>query len=771
MNLSSEKIIKYIKYLIYGLVIAVPLIYFPTIMMPFQLSKTILFQILAEIIFTLWVWLAIFNKSYRPKFTPIAVALSVFMTVITLSGIFGPDWRMSFWSDESRSLGIIAIWHFFALFLSLSSLKNKIDWNKIWTLSFWTAVAVSLIGMSQLFFLLPKDSSVWLHIIYVLPDRIGSTFSNPAFMAGYLLINFFIGLYVFVSRKTQKNSDNLPAGGAEKRRHEDYLLLLGTGLILIAIFLSQTLAAILGLGVGAFISIIYFIFKSQSQGNRKISVGLLIAAIIFGGVFWFTRGNSMWQKIPGVKRVAEVSLQGESIQGRLITWKLSLKAFKEKPVFGWGFENFRIPFDRYYDPSLLSKNMFGTYWDKPHNVVLEYLVTTGIIGLLAYLGIIFSALFVLFKKQIKYKVFFIVAILAYFVQNLFIFDTIGTYLMLFLLLAFIDSYSADKSMDVNESMEGNMKIIQKQNLALAGLVAILLVPVYYNYQIFTGANYEYWGVNYFLNRLPESSLLSFNKALMTPTPYIDDIRRDFANTVKQAYQQGIAYSSIGDLQGKLANHLRLTIKNHPQGFLGYVTLAEFENVFYKFNNDYLDESERLSIDALELSPKRQQALYVLGKVKLLKSDTLGAYKVFEEAVNANVNSAEPHFYFALAAYSMGNVDKGAAELAEAERLGRGPQKIEEFVVLGNYIGDLNHDYKKAISYYGSALDLLDRNIMGSSSISREDILLKLAIAYYFDHNYIDAKKVFLEASKTVDFKSLSMYPDLKPVLQELGIEK
>ena len=84
----EQKMINIIKYLIYGLVIAIPLIYFPTIMMPFQLSKTIAFQILTEIIFTLWIYLIIFNKSYRPKITRMTMALSIFMIVITLSAIF-----------------------------------------------------------------------------------------------------------------------------------------------------------------------------------------------------------------------------------------------------------------------------------------------------------------------------------------------------------------------------------------------------------------------------------------------------------------------------------------------------------------------------------------------------------------------------------------------------------------------------------------------------------------------------------------------------------
>lgn len=762
----QDKIINTIKYFIYTLIVLVPLVYFPTIMMPFQLSKTVVFQILTEIIFALWLGLAILNKEYRPKFTPLLISLSVFMAVASLSAIFGSDWRVSLWSDEQRSLGLIALWHFFALFVVISPLRNKINWDKLWTLSFWTAVTVSLIGISQKFIVFPKSANPWLHIIYsAIPDRIGSTFSNTAFMAGYLLFNFFIGLWLIsVLRKPEELTKSL--------KLKFWLLVLGAILIFTAIFLSQTLGVMVGLFVGVLFLLIYFVFKG-GRNVKKSALGILIAVILFAGAFGFTYNNSFWQKIPGLKRIANVSLQEDSVRDRIITWKISLKAFKEKPIFGWGFENFRIPFDRYYDPRLLANDMKGTYWDKPHNIILEYLTTTGVVGLLAYLSVFIVAIYQIFKKFSFEKPFFLAIIIAYFVQNLFIFDTISAYLMFFLILAFIDSYSNNSITNNIVTNSNNSKINNistKQKFVLGTLLVISLIPVYYNYQIFKGANYEYWGVNYFLNQLTESSLISFSRALVAPTPYIDDIRKNFANTVKQAYQQGIIYRNLPDLQNKLADQLRLTIKRHPQGFLNYINLAEFENIFYKFNPDYLKEAESLSLKALELSPKRQQTFYVLGKTKLLEGDIAGAYKAFEEAVNANLNSAEPHFYFSLMAYGLGDSKKGAAELAEAERLGRGPQKVEEFVSLGNFVGDLENNYKKAIEYYKIALKIVNGEINGGSSVRRQEILLKLAIAYYFDKNYEQSRQAFLELKKIIDFKLLPIYPDLKPVLQELKID-
>ncbi len=751
--------------------------------------------LLTEIIFALWLGLIIFYKEYRPKFTPISIALFIFIAIISLSIVFGSDWRMSLWSDESRTLGLVSLWHFFVLFLITSSLQKRINWQKLLILSFGTAVLVSLIGISQLFIVFSKESNVWLHIVYHgFPGgehlkRIDSTFSNSAFMAGYLLFNFFIGLWLILSYILHSQNKIL-------KDIKFWFLGMGAILIAIAIFLSQTIGVILGLGIGIFALLLYFAFAKSpmnadeklintdnhphklakiriNQRSQKFSIGLLIFILIFSGIFWLTRDNSFWQKIPGLNRIASASFESASIRDRLIAWQISLRAFKEKPVLGWGFENFRIAFNKHYDPKILTKTLSGSYWDKPHNILLEYLTTTGILGLLAYLGIFAAAFYsiIKFKKfRVLLALFLSVTLISYFIQNIFVFDTIGTYLMFFLILAFVDNQfkktkTAFDSTQINNKFQFSPKFFP---IVISVFLLICLVPIYYNYQIFNASRYEYWGVNYFLNQLTESSLVSFSEAVNTPTPYIDDIRKNFASTVKQAYQQDIKYPNLTELQAKLAEYLELVIKNHPEDFFNYIALAEFKNIFFQYNPNYLNEAEVLSQKALELSPKRQQVYYVLAKTKLLKGDTRGAYEIFEKVVSINPESADPHFFFGLMSYGLGDSQRGAEEIALAAKFGRFPRNVEELIALGNFVGDYHQNYKESIKLYNMALSEL-ANLPRPSLSQKANILLKLAIAYYFDENKEMAKSSFLELKKLVDIKTIPIYPDLQPILQELGI--
>src|SRR5581483_2274683 len=112
---------------------------------------------------------------------------------------------------------------------------------------------------------------------------------------------------------------------------------------------------------------------------------------------------------------------------------VALRGFKERPILGVGPENFTYLADKYFDNSLSYANAF---FDKPHNALLEVLVTTGVMGLVVYLGLIGTIIYGFVKLYQKNRIskfglaVLVAAIVAYHVQNFFVFDTIAAYLCL-----------------------------------------------------------------------------------------------------------------------------------------------------------------------------------------------------------------------------------------------------------------------------------------------------------------------------------------------------
>jgi O-antigen ligase len=126
-------------------------------------------------------------------------------------------------------------------------------------------------------------------------------------------------------------------------------------------------------------------------------------------------------------------------QTRFWTWGSAWKGFLDRPIFGWGPENFTRVFDKYFDTRHYNPNQSTETWfDRAHSVVFDYLAETGIVGLAAYLGLI--TLLVITALSLPYApllVAFAVALpVAYFVQGLVLFDVLATYLNLFLVAAF-----------------------------------------------------------------------------------------------------------------------------------------------------------------------------------------------------------------------------------------------------------------------------------------------------------------------------------------------
>src|SRR3989344_5711595 len=125
IDLYLSKIVKYGLYAI----LLTPLVFWPMALYAFGTPKFILFQILVEIVFAVWLALTLYNpnKSKNPN-NPnsgygkwLIIALFVFIAISFISAIFGIDFSRSFWGIGARMTGLFAELHFFAWFLMLAS--------------------------------------------------------------------------------------------------------------------------------------------------------------------------------------------------------------------------------------------------------------------------------------------------------------------------------------------------------------------------------------------------------------------------------------------------------------------------------------------------------------------------------------------------------------------------------------------------------------------------------------------------------------------------
>ena len=171
--------------------------------------------------------------------------------------------------------------------------------------------------------------------------------------------------------------------------------------------------------------------------------------------FLVSKDNGFYQQKRGSYCFARISLTETTTESRLTIWKMSWQGFKEKPVFGWGQENFNLVFNKYYEPILYKQEP----WFDRYNVFFDRLTTNGIFGLLSYIGLLGAALYYLWAKRkntglsVEDSAIFGSMFIAYFFNNLFVFDNLISLILFATFLAYVSFRSkiGANALIVNES--------------------------------------------------------------------------------------------------------------------------------------------------------------------------------------------------------------------------------------------------------------------------------------------------------------------------------
>ena len=405
---------------------------------PFVASKGLWFMACAQLAFFSWLVLAWHWRHYRPNFkNPVVAAVLAYLGVLFLSAILGADFSASFWSTFERMGGVLMFCHLAGFMISAALVLEARDWRNV----FFASAAVALaVGLRALF-----DQSA--------AARGGGFLGNDSFLGTYLLFNVFIALYLFWSGKNAGAGRGAAVAGIVFAALAFCLLVQGTQLwagiisggfvlpeagIIKDIFNSGARAAKISfLGGLVLLEGLRLVLLAKKTLLKKIGIIAVCLGIAAAAAVWGSFQNG------GAGKQFFTDNFGEStVASRLAVWEIAWRGFFERPVFGWGPENFGLVFARHYNPCLGSSACGGATWyDRAHNIVFDTLAETGIAGLIAYLAVFAAALFVLWQNRrrqngVPAAAVFPALFAAYFVQNLTVFDMPASHLMLFLCLGF-----------------------------------------------------------------------------------------------------------------------------------------------------------------------------------------------------------------------------------------------------------------------------------------------------------------------------------------------
>jgi len=377
LSKTDNRILWLVKILL-GLCLATPLFLTSSLLFPYTSIKAFSFRIFVEIAAIFYFYLALKYPAFRPKKTALTIAVLAFLLIWLLSAIFGVDSYLSFWGNLERMLGVLGMLHFAAFFLMLTGIfRTEKNWVSLIKISVVISSVISLLAVIQRF--------ASLGVLIPQQGRVYATIGNPAFLASYLIFNiFFTGYLIFISL-------------AQGQKFMNWRVFSWSGFLLlqpIALFLTGTRGAFVGFSVGVILCLIFFVLFYPAKNIRKYFLAVLAAIMILGGSVFAFRNSVFVRSNPDLNRIASITIKDVTAQNRLILWQKAWASWQERPIFGWGPENYEVAINKYFDARLLP---YEAWYDRAHNFIFDYGVAGGWVGLAAFLSLIAIAAFYLKK--------------------------------------------------------------------------------------------------------------------------------------------------------------------------------------------------------------------------------------------------------------------------------------------------------------------------------------------------------------------------------------
>ncbi|KND50605.1 MAG: O-antigen ligase [Parcubacteria bacterium C7867-007] len=415
-----------------------------TIYFPFIAGKNFAFRMLVEIAVAGWLVLAIADKQYRPKFSWVMVLFGLFTAWMAIADFFAVNPHKAFWSNFERMDGWVTLIHLFLFFVVLASVLGPEKlWRKWWLTSAGASALVCLYGVFQFF---------GLTRIHQSDTRLDASLGNSEYLAGYLL--FAVPTTLWLAFETKEKKMLWLRYALFALAAVQILVLVGTG----------TRGTMVGFLVAAIAAAFLWLLEAGKKGKQGAAVALVSILFVIGG-FIALQNQPFIAQNPILSRFSAISLKDMEV--RFTIWNMAIQGFEERPILGWGQEGFNYVFNKYYDPSLYGQE---PWFDRVHNLYLDWLIAGGIPALLLFVGLFAAAVIALYRSAASRpeRILVFAAFIGYGVQALVVFDNLFTYVPLAALFAL--AYSAR-----SKPIEALEKAREANETTLASLVTPLVV--------------------------------------------------------------------------------------------------------------------------------------------------------------------------------------------------------------------------------------------------------------------------------------------------------
>jgi O-antigen ligase/tetratricopeptide (TPR) repeat protein len=628
-NIVAEKDYSFSRKVALAAIFATPIVaivFTPSYLYPYIVGKGFIFRMLSIVAVLGAVYTMFTHADFKPRLTPFMLGSFVFTLAMGIATLFSMDPGRSFWSNFERMEGYINVLFLFFLVFSIVTMRVKeLEWEKVFKVHLWVSGIISSVAVLQYFIGqlglkgLANFPILNLCLNNTAGCRVDATLGNSIYLGLYAALSFWLVIYVIFAKRVNSTLLNILAG-----------------VHLLAVYFSGTRGVWVGMLAGL---AVLFVSKYYFDGNKKAVVTTILSGllfvVVFAGFVTYANKNGIAQDVAIVKRFSSVN----TLFSRFTIWEMAGVSWLQKPLFGWGQENFIHAFNLNYDPRMYGQE---TYFDHPHNTYLGWLVTGGILGFLAFLFMMYMAVLGAIRTHVldeKKNDLVLPIIFAFFVTYLvhifFVFDNLTSSLLLVFAATYFGSGVSYGLININTLSKTAINFLK------IGIVAVFAICIY--------------GVIYkpaYANSMVIEAMTYANRVAGNPDQVIAGTQKKYEDAIamntlgnyeiREFYlQKSLEYAGrLGEVQDEKVKN---SIVNLATSALNQFQIQITENPFdhrahfmlglYYLNLRSYDTAIEVLKKALDLAPNKQIALIYLAKAYLLKGDIQNASIYYEKAIS------------------------------------------------------------------------------------------------------------------------------------------
>lgn len=411
-----------------------------------------------------------------------------FLTANVISVILSDNKIYALTGADGRNMGLVTVVAICVLYFVIS--RNYVENNAFYYVLCIGSICVSVLGILN--FLNIDILGFYKGLTYAQKLNYISTLGHVDVYTSYFALSLPILYIVYLTTESRRlkiisfmalviNICGLVAGQCDS----GYVIMLVSFVLAIVLIKGRQRYSVylLPLVISTIIVKVMFFINNHQAGKRDLSrfaeymysnyvcIVIIFIFVIFVLIEYYndTDMSGMWKVILGMfitgiilyiaavcifttmlKDVRLGSMEGVlrfndsfgSYRGYI--WKLLIKDYRHmnicEKIFGIGTDTMRPYLVQKYGNSMYV--VTNAYYDNAHNELIQYLITTGITGLIMYIGVVVCSVKNNVKCNIKgknlYKIIFLAAILCYLIQSFVNINQVVTTPLFFILLSCIN---------------------------------------------------------------------------------------------------------------------------------------------------------------------------------------------------------------------------------------------------------------------------------------------------------------------------------------------